>query len=343
MTIHKWKELEKDFCEGIILGNGASIAIDPIFSYPSLLESARKDLINPDIDKIFKYLKTDDFELVLHTLWDVYNINNTLGITDPKIKNAYSEIRTALIRAVEKNHVTYQNVSQYLLAIAAFLKHFKTVISLNYDFIVYWAMLTGNEKWGKNRFKDCFVNNGEFEEDWDWLRDPYNSSTDGASLIFYPHGNLVLAFDRYGVEKKIARDKNNLMDKIRKSWESGDYSPLFVSEGNSEQKLKAIKRSPYLSNVYNYALKDLGEKVVIFGWSLSEHDDHILKEILKNDKLQRIAVAVDSEKKEKCDEIKDKIVKFYRNQKMSYKKTMNNRDIEVIFFDRASPGCWINE
>jgi hypothetical protein len=41
MDLFRWKKLEDKFCEGIVLGNGASIAIDPRFSYSSLFENAR--------------------------------------------------------------------------------------------------------------------------------------------------------------------------------------------------------------------------------------------------------------------------------------------------------------
>ena len=50
--------------------------------------------------------------------------------------------------------------------------------------------------------------------------------------------------------------------------------PLFVSEGKSKEKLKAIERSNYLSFCYE-SLEISEQKLVIFGSSLSDQDSHI--------------------------------------------------------------------
>lgn len=331
MGLFRWKELEDKFCEGIVLGNGASIAIDPRFSYSSLFENAKeKGLITTNVAKIVNHLRTKDFELVLRMLWHAYHINRALEIDDSATSKAYEDLREALIQAVRQIHVEYAQVSEHLLTIACFLKRFKTVISLNYDFLVYWAVLVGNEEWKPNWFKDCFIK-GKFEEDWDRLREPYDNA-EGSTLVFYPHGNLVLAADLFGGETKIATGEfGNLMDTVVEKWASGQYSPLFVSEGTSAQKLQAINRSPYLKNVYEHALKDLGTRIVIFGWSLGDHDEHVLNALCENQKLKAIAVSVvvSGDTEGKCDQIEKKI-----------RKASGNREIEVIFFDAKSDGCW---
>jgi hypothetical protein len=293
INFYPWKEIQKKFTDGIILGNGASIAIDEGFSYASLFDNAKKNsLITENVAKVFKHLKTKDFELALRMLWHAYHINRALDIKEDAITSkAYEDLRAALIQSVRDIHVEYGQVSDKLLQMATFLKRFKTVVSLNYDFLVYWAMLVGNSGWNQQWFKDCFVES-KFEEDWQWLRTPHGNA-DGSTLVFYPHGNLVLATDLFGDEHKIARgEPEDLLDKVVHKWESGDYAPLFVSEGTSEQKLQAINRSPYLMSVYKSVLGDLGSRVVIFGWSMRDEDDHILKAICSNDDIKTLAVSV---------------------------------------------------
>jgi len=335
MKIYQWNDIEGKFAEGIILGNGASIAIDKSFSYSSLLENAQKNkLIKKNVTKVFKHLQTKDFELVLRMLWYTHRINRALGIKDPPSSKAYEEIKTALIESVRKNHVDYDQVSDKLLHMAKFLKQFKTVVSLNYDFLAYWAMLAGNNKWEKQWFKDCFIE-GQFIEDWEWLRKGHMGA-EGSTLVFYPHGNLVLATDLLGNEHKIVSDEfENLIDTVVDKWESGNYSPLFVSEGVSKQKVRAINRSQYLTSVYKSVFRKLGSRVVIFGWSIGDQDDHILKAICSNKKVKALAVSVvvskDKDIDAKCMRIEKKI-----------RKTGGYDRFKVVFFDANSEGCWVN-
>lgn len=157
-----------------------------------------------------------------------------------------------------------------------------------------------------------------------------------AVLLFYQHGNLTLAIDAFGNEEKIVRNgdsDDNLLATIFKKWEENFYSPLIVSEGTSEQKLKAIRRSSYLSNIYDNVLPNLEESVVIYGSSLSRNDRHIINQLLRNKKLKRIAISVlDKEDlQKKYSEISD--VQPFRY--------FLNWGGKVKFFDAKT--CWIYE
>lgn len=244
---------------------------------------------------------------------------------------AYKDLRTALIQSVRDIHVEHSEVSDKLFQMAAFLKCFKTVVSLNYDFLVYWAMLAGNNKWGP-WFKDCFVN-GTFDEDWERFRKAYRGAKE-STLVFYPHGNLILASDLSGDEQKIVSgERENLLDTVVGKWESGDYTPLFVSEGTSKQKIQAINRSPYLGNVYNSVLGRLGSNIVAFGWSMRDQDNHILEAICSNKDIEALAVSVivSEDVESRCTDIKRKI-----------SQTEGANSIEIVFFDAESMGCWLN-
>lgn len=223
-------------------------------------------------------------------LWHAFHINRALGIDDNVTSTTYDELRNALVKTVRDIHVTYDEVRDRLPRIAGFMRRFSTVVSLNYDFLVYWAMLVGNKEWGQNWFKDCFIH-GKFDPDWAQYREPYGIAN-GSTLVFYPHGNMVLATNLFGEEiKLITEEFESLLDTIIGKWEVGEYTPLFVSEGTSSQKLHAISRSAYLTSVYNTVLPELGNRIVIFGWSMSDNDQHILDAVARA-KPHVIAVSV---------------------------------------------------
>jgi len=331
MEIHPWSDIADDFKDTLVLGNGASIAITSNFSYSSLFESAtQKEQITKNIKRIFEHLDTKDFELVLRMLWHASHINKALEIEDSATSATYSELRTALVKTVRDIHVAYDDVKDELLNIVTFMKQFSTVFSLNYDLLVYWAMMLGNRK--EPWFKDCFIQ-GEFQSDWEQYREPYRNAR-GSTLVFYPHGNLALATDIVGKEVKLgSTDSKNLLDTIIKEWNEDNYIPLFVSEGTTDQKSLSASRSAYINSVHNSVLPKSRKSVVIFGWAMSDNDAHIINAIAKS-KPHSIAVSVltnqvDSD--EYCTELKTKL-----------KKEMDIKDLTIKFFDAESEGCWVH-
>lgn len=339
MKIKKWKEISEGFEGGsLILGNGASIAIDDSFAYPNLFRFTRdKRMISQDVIKIFEYFGMENFEYILRMLWHSYNINIALGIDgETPINKAYDSIKYSLINAIKdkKIHASYSKVSSYFNTIYKFLMGFETVVSLNYDLIVYWTIMYANDPKNTNIgqwFKDCFIN-GKFKKDWEFLREPNGGST-GSTLVFYPHGNLILKENIYGTDElKISRtDQTSLLDKFDEEWDD-KHIPLFVSEGNPELKKSRIGKSTYLKNVYDKVLPHLGEKIVFHGWSMSEEDDHILEQISRNRTIKKIAVSIYKDNEWSGDKEKRIKEKFLAKDK-----------IEWIFYDAESEGCWNNK
>jgi hypothetical protein len=331
-TIYDWTDLEDDFSDTLVIGNGGSIAIDSCFSYRSLLQAARDDkLITESIQKVFDYLETEDFELVMRLVWHAFHVNSALEIEEVATLTAYKDIRQALVKAVQRMHAGYEVVEPHLRPIWSFMQRFDDVLSLNYDLIVYWAMLEGNLELG-TWFKDCFIG-GEFDTEWERLREPYNAS--GSTLVFYPHGNLALATDIKTGDYKVTRSDSfdSLLRRIVDTWESGDSVPLFVSEGESKQKERAILRSGYLSTVYNSVMPSLGPTYTVYGWSMSENDDHILRRIAGR-RTTKIAISVYRGSRgarqldRDCSAIESRIAQL-------------NDEIEVFFFESDSAGCWL--
>ncbi|WP_313080098.1 DUF4917 family protein [Atlantibacter sp.] len=326
-VIRPWSELAQSYNGTILLGNGASIAVSPRFAYRSLLECVRqRESLAEDARRLFDFFETEDFELILRIVWQASNVNKFLQIEDARTHEAYVSVRDCLIQAVRDVHPEHHEVSGQLPCIYDFLKRFDTVISLNYDLIVYWVMTYGLDIPDRHKFKDCFLGRGVFAEDWQRLRAPYGDEQ-SSTLVFYPHGSLVLCRNRVEQEHKIHIRGAGLLESILDRWRSEEVVPLFVSEGTYKQKVNSIQNSFYLSTVYREVLTEPRESLVILGWGMGEHDVHLLKRMAGTG-IQRVAVSV-----------------FKRNQAYCCRATQLikdnlGQDVRIEFFDSESPGCW---
>lgn len=337
--ILQWNEIRDNYHGGaLLLGNGASMAVHPKFGYSSLRTAAEEaEHITPEVSDVFTAFGTDDFELVLRRLWQARLVNQALQVEPKKaekVDQAYTYVREALIATVRDTHITYDSALWHLETIYQFMQGFKTVLSLNYDLIVYWAMMAGNNVLGR-WFKDGFQQEGVFRDDWQTLREPYAPATD-ATLVFYPHGNLITARKDNYTEQKLAAAGGNtigLLDRILEQWEGGSVAPLFVCEGTSEHKKQAIANSGYLTRVFREVIPTISPSLVIYGWNISDQDRHILEQLKRaQHRLIRVAVSVYGQ---------DETHKQIEAQRMEEELSVLNVP-ELVFFDAASPGCWIH-
>ena len=260
-------------------------------------------------------------------------MNHLLGIEEGETFELHEELKNALIDTVRAIHPEHEQVKSQLIRIADFMTRFDTVLSLNYDLLVYWAMLEGRAKHG-NWLKDCFIQEGRFDNDYAPLREPYNA--EGATLVFYPHGSLILATTLFGEEVKLSRvGDERLLDRILKTWQEEDCTPLFVSEGETRKKLQAIRRSPYLKAVYDCEVATITDSLVIYGWSFGDQDEHILQGIIRKG-IGRMAISVHTasgRSQHFCGETETKI----RDMEETLRK---NEECEIVFFDSESDGVW---
>lgn len=331
--IYNWLDISHRFDEAILIGNGASISINDSFDYGSLKEHAIENgLLTENVRKLFAFFKTNDFELILRLVWQANKVNDALDIKDKTTKVAYEHVRDSLIRTVQSVHPEYFEVEEQFPDIAEFLSSFRTVLSLNYDLTLYWVVMYANRIPNGHSFKDCMVH-GKFSEDWRRFSRPIGHRDQKNTLIFYPHGSLILARNILEQEVKLdARLGNDLLRSILNSWESEEFVPLFVSEGTSEQKVGSIQNSHYLNTVYREVLPYIGSSLVIYGWGVCENDIHILKRLGSSrfSRLNRIAVSVFNHEQSYCRKVAEMIATYV------------GRRIEVIFFDCKSKGCWNN-
>lgn len=327
-VIRPWLEIASNYRGTAILGNGASIAVSSRFDYKSLLGKARSSkLMASDVEQLFNFFKTTDFELILRIVWQAANVNQSLKIADSRTHEAYLGVRECLIQSVQAIHPEFDEVRDQLPAIYQFLKHFDTVASLNYDLIIYWASMYGNQQDDQHAIKDCFGGGGLFQDDWRRLRTPIWQQR-STTLLFYPHGNLALCRDRVEQEFKMHRNDAGLLQSILTYWRSEEVVPLFVSEGISEQKVTAIKNSYYLSTVYREVLACQRETLVIYGWGLGEQDIHLLRRI-RDTGIRSVAVSVYGGDQNYC----NRVFPIIQDALGA---------VRVEFFDSQSVGCWNN-
>lgn len=326
--IEEWARLKPRYLKGtVILGNGASMAISTNFAYASLLQDAqRRGGLSSDVDKLFSFFQTQDFELVLRLVWQASKVNESLGIPDGLTRAAYLNVRECLIEAVRNVHPSFDSVNQHLPQMHDFLKTFDTVLCLNYDLLVYWAMAYGWEIKDRHAFKDCFLS-GTFDGDWSRFRERFYGET-ARTLVFYPHGNLALARNLVEQEFKISGGSGGLLETILKEWQSERCVPIFVSEGTMEQKVSSIQSSYYLGTVFREVLNAPRSTLTLYGWAIGEHDIHILQR-MRGRGIHHVAISVYGNNQEFC--------------RHAYQMVQTHLGpLPVEFFDSASPGCWIH-
>jgi hypothetical protein len=324
----QWAEIAANYQRGtLLLGNGASIAVSPTFGYGSLLSHARgSGILEEDVQRLFDFFGTSDFELVLRLVWQASNVNRSLQIPDERTHQAYLNVRECLIQAVRDVHPPYEMVSGHLPRMYQFLRSFDTVLSLNYDLLVYWTMTYGLNIQDGHLFKDCFLGDGMFNDEWRRFRETYREQIN--TLVFYPHGSLALCRNRVEQEFKIHSAGEGLLEAILQAWRSERVVPLFVSEGTMPQKISSIQNSYYLSTVYREVLTSPRFSLTLYGWGIGEHDRHLLKR-MRSTGVQRVAVSVFRGDQVYC----------------NYAYHVIQDDLgptQVDFYDSESPTCWIH-
>lgn len=163
------------------------------------------------------------------------------------------------------------------IAIRTELLNYSFVYSTNYDLLIYWAIM---QEAGAG-FKDYFWNEGGFllsnVDVWE-----------KCTKVLYLHGGLHLSKLLTGQAKKRVAGLSNLLDTF--GTDQDGSTPLFISEGTSDDKLRSIFSSDYLSFAYNQFLQHEGQ-LVIFGSSLGVGDGHLISAI-RHHASRKIAVSV---------------------------------------------------
>lgn len=324
----------------LLLGNGFSIACDPIFSYNSLYDIAKKDGLSKQTVKVFENIGTNNFEGVLrlldNALW-ISKIYYQLGDEGSAISSDIEIIKQTLIKTIAYSHLEHSGkVSDEAKSnVLKFINPFHNVFTTNYDLLLYWVNMYSNPI----RYEDGFRAE---QDDPDSDSVVFTEHLGNNKGILFLHGALHLYLDNYELRKHCwSRTQRPLLELIREGLDNKRY-PLFVAEGNSDKKMEQINSSPYLS----YCLGKLGRiqnKLVVFGHTLGQSDYHIVKVLAANTGLTEIYVGLYKNATSKssretilnCNNmiaIRDKMIK----------KSKRISPLRITYYDSSTINVWGN-
>lgn len=131
----------------LLLGNGFSIALKPdIFSYGSLFDNADFSAV-PHVPDLFHALNTNDFEIVIRHL---QNTALVVEVYRPRLQKLIARlhsdaaaIKDALVSAIASKHPDrpYDIKPDEYTHCRKFLSNFDHIFTLNYDVLLYWALM----------------------------------------------------------------------------------------------------------------------------------------------------------------------------------------------------------
>jgi Domain of unknown function (DUF4917) len=135
--------------KGLLVGNGASIAFWEEFAYDSLFEQARTLIpsypLTPEDVALFDVLRTQNFERVLASVKTARTVLQALSRETEFLAARYESVQRALFEAVHSVHVPWGTGSDFeskLTRIRDELANYRWIYSVNYDLIIYWAVMT---------------------------------------------------------------------------------------------------------------------------------------------------------------------------------------------------------
>ncbi|MCJ8207618.1 DUF4917 family protein [Pseudomonas sp. RGM2987] len=315
--LEDWPTLRASIAfSGLLVGNGASRAVWDDFGYDSLFENARtveEKPLSPSELSVFDAMQTRSFEQVLGALKTTSRVNKALAVSSAAPRNRYYAIKEALINTVHAVHIPWRLIQlQTLATLHQELSSYSTVFTTNYDLLNYWAI-----QHAPGTITDLFDGN-------DHSFDLSQVATDKPRLL-YLHGGLHLVRNQDGTARKLTSTEGTLLGNfaINNTLKTLDDVPLFVNEGPSEDKLKTIRSSDYLSFCYEQLLHH-GDNLCLFGHALGEQDRHIVH-ALRQAAPKTVAIS-----------IYPRSAAFIQHQKRHYAKVFEGLAVQLRFFDAKS-------
>ncbi|MDE1424700.1 DUF4917 family protein [Bacillus licheniformis] len=320
-----FKELVDDYpdiLENFLFGNGFSQSFDKNFKYNSLYENVKDDLANEDIRLFDEVLHTTNFEIVLNSLLNTEKVVKVFNLYDPCLEMSYQNIKNQLIRAVQKIHPNYEDLSTSLGRLFWTFNIFKrNIFTTNYDLLTYWGLLGIMNS--SRKISDGFFG----YSGGDLIFTETNFEPDGLNF-HYLHGALHFYEEDGNIIKTRAGDRF-LLERITEQFKKGIF-PLYVSEGSTEKKFTQIKSNYYLHTCYTRLLK-ISKGLTIFGQGLAEeYDGHLINAINHAKNLKYIAYGIYPTESDTKKETKEISAIEYRITKLF---SDSPYDRNLLFFD----------
>ena len=287
--------------------------------------------------KAFDKLATKNFEAVVRALRNFALLAPVYATADTSARAKATEdadaLREVLVSAVAGCHPNRpQNISRKeYLNCRKFLRGYRSINTLNYDLLLYWALMQDELGDGPIPCDDGFRKPAD-DPGADYVSwDPDNSKN---QTVRYLHGALHL-YDTGSEMKKFTWIDSQvpLIEQVRSALHA-EFYPVFVSEGTSEEKVERIRHNDYLCKMYRSFTEIQGD-LVVFGHSLEQSDDHIfIDRIGRHGKTARLFISLFGDPDTPANR---KII--HRARKLSGLRS-GRRPLKVIFFDAGSVAVW---
>ncbi len=217
----------------LLLGNGFSIACDPVFRYGSLYQAAVKAGLSRRAQLLFQRYGTNNFEGAMKLLDDSDWVARTYGLVKNKPSGMAEDlevIKRTLVAAISSSHLeTPGDIADgRKTSTAKFLEPFHVVFTTNYDLLLYWVVMHAGDP---PPFEDCFRADQD-EPDAPYL--VFSQRLKDKRGLLYLHGALHLYLHNGELRKHSwTCSEQRLTELIRDGLAKGQY-PLFVAEGSPE-------------------------------------------------------------------------------------------------------------
>lgn len=318
----------------LLLGNGFSRACrDDIFSYDALFNRARFGALSPAARNAFGALDTTDFEIVIRALKQAARLAAVYLENDPEFArrlnvdaDSLRELLATTIAASHPDRPADIHDEQYA-ACRAFLSNFTRIYTVNYDLLLYWALMQ-QEIQPEIKFDDGFRQpEGEAADYVTW-----DVQKTEAQNVFYLHGGLHV-FDAGAELQKFTWCNTGiaLVDQIREALATGRF-PLFVAEGSHASKLDRIQHSGFLNRAYR-SFAAIGGSLFVFGLSFAEADEHI-SGLLDHGKVNHAFISLHG------DPDSEGNTRIVRRAELMTRRRSARRPLIVEFFDANSAQVW---
>ncbi len=175
-------------------------------------------------------------------------------------------LKEVLVQTIADSHPAYpaEISDEEYEACRTFLSHFNTTYSLNYDLLLYWALMHTPE--GEHPTSDDGFRKPE--DDFEAAYVTWEPGQSHEQNTWFLHGALHVFDAGTEVQKYTWINTGvRLIEQIRDAL-SRNYFPLFVAEGTSDEKLDRIRHSDYLAKAYR-SFCEIQGALFIYGHSVS--------------------------------------------------------------------------
>jgi hypothetical protein len=342
MPVLDYQEVRRQIGNGrshLLLGNGFSIACDPIFRYQSLYDRAVADGLSERAQAVFQRLGTNNFEGVMRLLEDAHWVANRYELVEGETSAMLDDlevVKRILVQAVTASHLEHTGLvpDEKKSSALTFISDFHNVFTTNYDLLVYWVnMHAGNN----SPFKDGFRTDDNDPEA------PYvvfSERLGNQSGLFYMHGALHLYLANSELRKHSwIRTGSRLTDLIQAGLENEQY-PLFVAEGSAPKKFEQIQRVGYLWYCMDKFARIEGPLVVL-GHSLGDSDAHICDAIGDNSQIQHVYIGLHGDPESPANSaIKDSARRMLARRVRAAGRRRSTRPLDIAYFDSETASVW---